>query len=163
MKKVTLFFCDIVGTFDGNQILKIEEEEIQRFVKNLRKIIKQNKTDGLIFSFVTTERKDLVRIMEQKIKPYLKDSDIYIGRHIYNKGKGNVAKPSAILLSIESLKEQYDVDSKVYYADDCELYHYILEELNTSYDITSIIPSSCGLVDVNNILEETSPIKIKKS
>ena len=39
MEKVTLFFCDIYGTFDNGNKFKVDDFQIKRFIENLNKII----------------------------------------------------------------------------------------------------------------------------
>ena len=39
MEKVTLFFCDIYGTFDNGNKFKVDDFQIKRFIENLNKIM----------------------------------------------------------------------------------------------------------------------------
>ena len=156
MEKVTLFFCDICGTFDSNNTLKTDEEELKRFADNLNKLILYSKTDKLIFSFVTTETLDTVNLMEGQLKTYTTNSNISIGKHIYCDGINDVNKPYDILAYIKRLQSVYDIDT-IYYADDTTFFHLVLNELKIYFDIeneiNSIIPKNNGLNDVNNIIE----------
>lgn len=73
-EKVTLFFCNIVGTFDSGKLFLINNLEIKKFVDNLNRIIQYNKTDKIIFSFVTTENLETLHIIEEQFKPFLNDN-----------------------------------------------------------------------------------------
>lgn len=156
MEKVTLFFCDICGTFDCGLFLKINYEELNRFISNLKLIMKYNETDKIIFSFVTTENIESVMLMDKALMSYI-DGNIYIGKHFYQNENKVVNKAHDIFEYIQQLKGKYIIDSNIYYADDCELYHYLLKELNngfqSQYVIHSIIPKKNGLVEVNDFLE----------
>lgn len=158
MEKVTLFFCDICGTFDCGTFLKINEEELNRLINNFKIIMKSHGTNKIIFSFVTTEDFNTVMAMENKLRLYIGD-DIYIGEHFYKKGNQVVNKAHEIFEYIQTLKSHYYIDQNIYYADDCELYHYLLEELNAFFEskfiIHSIIPKKNGLFEVNDILEKS--------
>ena len=152
-----MFYCDIVGTFYRKKDFKDEDQELERFVNNLNSLMIKNNTSKLIFSFITTENEDFVNKMEEKIKPYIEGTNILLGNHIYDDGKKIVSKPVDILKDIERQNKKHNIDKKIYYADDCELYHSILNELNGfygfDYDIQSIVPQYNDLYDVNNILE----------
>lgn len=157
MEKVTLFFCDICGTFDTTNPLKTNEEELKGFVDNLNKLTLYSKTDKLIFLFVTTETLDTVNLMERRLKTYTSaNSVISIGAHIYCDGINDVNKPYEILTYIKRLQSLYNIDT-IYYADDTQFFHLVLNELkvyfNIENEINSIIPKNNGLNDVNNIIE----------
>lgn len=143
MEKVTLFFCDISGTFDCGTFFKINYKELNRFISNLKLIMKYYGTDKIIFSFVTTEDFNSAMLMDKDLRLYI-DKDIYIGKHFYKKENEVVNKAHNIFEYIQQLEKEYIVNQNIYYADDCELYHYLLEELNnyfqSQYIIHSIIP-----------------------
>lgn len=65
MKKITLFFCDIYGTFTEGRNLSINSDLIKKFVYNLDNIRKANGSDEIIFSFITTEDLETVLSMEK--------------------------------------------------------------------------------------------------
>lgn len=157
MEKVTLFFCDICGTFDCGSLLRVNNYELIRFIHNLKKIIKHNGSNKIIFSFVTTEDFNTVTLMDKNLRLYIDDS-ICIGKHFYNTETKSVNKANDIIRYIQELKLMYFINQDIYYADDCEFYHCFLKELNDDfqlgYTIKSIIPKN-GLVDVNNILENS--------
>lgn len=167
-EKVTLFFCDIVGTFDSGKLFLINNLEIKKFVDNLNNIIQYNKTDKIIFSFVTTENLETLHIIEEQFKPFLNDN-ICVNNHIYYDDIHNVDKPYDIIMRIKSLELLYDIED-IYYADDTKFYHDILNDLkdcyNIKYKITSIIPGDNGLHDVNifieNLVNNYARQKIKK-
>lgn len=143
---------------------KSSEAEIVQFVENLLEIKKFCQTDFILFSFVTTDNFEIVKKMENQLKNYCKDSNILIGHHLCSDENRIVSKPCDIINLIEQLNSVYDVDDKIYYADDCQLYHYILDELISEfkypYDIHSIIPINSGLSDVNkNLIESFETIE----
>lgn len=161
MKNITLFFCDICGTLTKDINFKINEEALSDFIENLNLLIKQGQTDGIILSLVTTEKLEITNLVEKQINEYVKENRIILGPHIYN----SVNKPCDIVDYIEKINSTYHID-KIYYADDCELYHYFLEELVSDYDynIQSIIPKDNSLFDVNkNLLNYSQKVKKKKS
>lgn len=163
MEKVTLFLCDICGTFDSDAPFKINYNELTRFIDNLNKLIIYNKTDKIIFSFVTTENLDTVIQMEEKLKNHTTNNKICMGEHIYCNGTKSVNKPYDIIKYIQRLKLIYNIDN-IYYADDCEFYHILLNELKDCYCIEhkfkSIIPKNNGLKDVNDAIETSLKDKV---
>lgn len=152
MEKITLFFCDIHGTFTYGNTLDVNADLIKRFVCNLDNIRKINGSDKLLFSFITSEDVKVVLSMENKLVENIMGKDINIGSHFCNV----VDKPFEILNYIKYLKESYIIN-QVYYADDCEFYHFVLRELKLNSDvdcyIQSIIPKDNGIVEVNDTLE----------
>ena len=158
MKKATLFFCDIRGTFDMGGSLVISDEQIERFVSNLSKLNLYNDTDLVIFTFVTNETLQTVNYMEKELLSYASD-DIFMGNHIYSKDDIGVNKPIEMFNYIKSLEQVYSINKNIYYADDTEFYHFIINELNDyfcpRYKFQSIIPKFYGLNDVNNFIESS--------
>ena len=169
MEKVTLFFCDIRGTFDCGNLSTISDEEVERLVKNLSKLNELNKTNYLVYTFVTTENQDTVEFIENKFKEHA-SSNIALGNHIYSKDGVEVNKTTDILNYIVNIEKEYEVCENIYYADDSDFYHYMLKEMNNFYEnkyvIHSFIPKNHGLIEVNDGIEElikksTSKIKVK--
>lgn len=80
--------------------------------------------------------------MENQLKKYI-NNNICIGKHIYFDGVNNVNKPYDILMLIKKLKTMYNIDD-IYYADDTEFFHLIINELKIYFgiecEINSIIP-----------------------
>ena len=142
---------------DCDSLLQVSHSELIRFIHNLKKINKHNGSNKIIFSFVTTENFNTVILMERYLKLYIDDS-ISLGKHFYSSKNKIVNKANDILKYTQELELKYCVDKNIYYADDCEFYHYLLKEMNNDfqlgYTINSIIPKN-GLVDVNNILENS--------
>ncbi len=170
MKKITLFFCDICGTFDTNSNINIDQnKEIKKLTNNLEKIKEKNNSDKVIFSFITADNLDSVNIEEQKLIDNACSTDIELGKHFYSKHKADINnKAMQILGYIKELEKKYIID-EIYYADDCEFYHIMLYGLkkivNVDYFINSIIPKENGIAEVNKILENEhikSSQKIKK-
>lgn len=54
MKNVTLFLCDIHGTYIKNNEL-VSRQEIEKLLENLEKLRMINDSKKIIFSFVSTE------------------------------------------------------------------------------------------------------------
>lgn len=157
MKKITLFFCDIYGTFTEGSSLCTNIGSIKKFVHNLDNIRKAKGSDKVIFSFITTEDLETVLSMEKILSESITEEDISIGLHFCNDANHpNINKPFEIINYINYLRNYYIID-QVYYADDCELYHSILDDLKLYYKvdccINSIIPKNNGLIDVNHDLE----------
>lgn len=154
MEKATLFFCDIYGTFSLGATVPIDYNEIQTFVEYLAKLSCYEKSDKLIFTFVTTEGLDTVLAMHKLLSGIL-PNHIIMGKHIYFDGVKNVNKPCDIIEYIRELEKNYDINKNIYFADDCEFFHLLLKEFNeflgAKYNIQSIIPAK-GLSDVNLIL-----------
>lgn len=157
MKKVTLFFCDIRGTFDCGKLLKIDDNEVKRLADNLSQLNQLNGTDFVIYTFVTAEHKETVDYMENYFKQYA-SNDIQFGHHIYSTDEIEVSKATDIFNYIEKIATVCEVNSNVYYADDTEFYHFIIQELNEEfnhkYEFHSIIPKEHGLKEVNDEIEE---------
>lgn len=158
MKKITLFFCDIYGTFDNSANKNTDiNEEIKIFTNNLEKIKEKNNSDRIIFSFVTTETIETVIEKEALLKENSTSNNIIIGNHFYSKHKADITNKAALMLNyIKELEQKYIID-EIYYADDCEFYHIMLYGLKkihkVNYFINSIIPKNNGIIDVNYELE----------
>lgn len=158
MENVTVFFCDIYGTFDSGSNLNVDCNQLLRFINNLENLRKIHGSDRIIFSFITTEDIDVVRSMENKLRENIDFQNIYLGSHFCSDSNNSkVDKPLEILKCIEFLEEYYTIN-QVYYADDCEFYHSVLQDLKSNCDIGcdihSIIPKSQGLANVNEFLED---------
>lgn len=161
MKSITLFFCDICGTLTKDINFKINEEALSDFIENLNSLVKHGQTDGIILSLVTTEKLETTNLVQKQINEYVKEKKIILGPHICN----STNKPCDIVDYIKEINSTYHID-KIYYADDCELYHYFLEELisDSDYEVQSIIPKDGALFDVNkNLLNYSQKVKKKKS
>lgn len=159
MENVTVFFCDISGTFASGLNLRINEFELMRFVNNLHTLKKRNGSNEFLFSFVSAENIEVVSSMEKRLKENIKTTEINVGNHLYDDGRGgSLDKASYILKYIKRLDNLYIID-QIYYADDCEFYHYMLHELRPMHDVShsihSIIPIGQGMIDVNNIIEDS--------
>lgn len=152
MEKVTLFFCDICGTFEMNHSFIIDSSELKKFIENLNKLTEYNNTNKIIFSLVTTENFDIVCSMEKQFKTYIKNDNIYIGKHIYYDGVNEVNKPYDIIEYIKKLELICDIDYNIYYTDDCEFFHLLLNEyLSDKYKINSIIPKNNNNLTFNKV------------
>lgn len=158
MEKITLFFCDIYGTFDNSAEKSTDiKSEIKIFTNNLEKIKEKNNSNKIIFSFVTTETIETIIEKEALLKESSASNNIIIGKHFYSKHKADVTNKAALMLNyIKELEKNYIID-EIYYADDCEFYHLMLYGLKklykVNYFINSIIPKNNGIIDVNYALE----------
>lgn len=162
MKTLTVFFCDNQGTFDNNSPIK--NTEILNFLNNLEKIRELNSSDELLFSFVSQDSANTIAKNYELIKKEKKSSKIIFGRQFYDIGyfKNNINhvtkvndKVTQILSYVSILMRKYKVVN-IYFADDCEFYHYLLTELAefTNIHIESIIPqNNTGLIELNEIIK----------
>ena len=152
MKKITLFFCDVYGTFISSEISKVNTNLINKFVSNLDSIRICNGSDEVFFSFITLDNPEIVLSIEHQLNDAIVTKNINIGSHFC----GDINKPLEIINYINYLKEHYIIN-QIYYADDCEFYHSVLKELfiyfNSNDCINSIVPTVGGLSEINSILE----------
>lgn len=163
MEKIACFFCDIRGTIIGNK--KVEDCEYQEFNNILIELKKEIYVDFIIFSLISTDSKDSVFFQQNILKKYL-DQSIHFGKQFFGDGYINVqeviyqemlGKPLQISRYIKELEEKYRI-RKIYYADDCEIYHEMLsnflEDSNWHQKLCSIIPcENHGLTEVNQLVK----------
>lgn len=163
MENVACFFCDIMGTIIGNK--KIEDCDYQEFNNILTELKKEIYVDFIIFSLISTDSKDVVFFQQNILKKHL-DQSVYFGKQFFENGYINnrkviyqnmLGKPLQISKYIEELDEKYSI-KKIYYADDCKIYHEILsffaEDSNWNQKLCSIIPSeNNGLIEVNQLVK----------
>lgn len=162
MEKITVFLCDIYGTYLQNYKSQEDNDRvIALFLENLEKIRLKNHSDKIVFSFISTASRDIIEHEYSYIKSQNQNENIIFGPQFFEDGyisnektfplelKGKVAQ---ILFYLDALREKYDIDA-IYYADDTKFYHILLANLLKS-EVSSIIPerSDC-LVELNTILE----------
>lgn len=163
VKKTVLFFCDITGTINGN--IENSIEDYQHFVSLLTDIKEENGAKNIIFSLVSTDISDTLQKEISLLKRFFSKS-ITIGKQFFENGyieeyqensyiKG---KPFQILNYIEELQNKYEI-SKVYFADDTQIYHEILFELAECFQfppnqiISIILENRLGLTELNEQIE----------
>ena len=162
MKTATVFFCDIIGTFKGKTGDEdIDYSELMSFIKFLEDLIENDNSDKLIFSFITSDNIDLVLKESEFFRSYLNNTHINLGRQYFEDGyiedgliyKAPKTKPQQILEYIEDLKNEY-VISMIYYADDAQHNHTILEALfNDPFE--SFIPQKrIGVPELNELFSK---------
>lgn len=126
-----IFFCDISGTITGNE--KQREKALTEFSNNLTKLIDENKTTKLLFSFVSTNEHSSINNTISEVKKYITDPRIEFW---YNYGfderfkhNGEIehcknGKQLQIMNELKSIKEPINT---IYFADDTILYHRMIE------------------------------------
>lgn len=110
--RVTVFFCDIIGTIDGD----INDEECKKFADLLDKLRKINNSDLLLFSISSTEQSNIVSYYEKKLSKYFNNNVMVMEKIEVDKTISD-AKIANALLYIEYLQKEYEV-AGVYCADD---------------------------------------------
>lgn len=162
MKKIIIFFCDIRGTIIGNEQNSITDYQ---FFNNLLLEIKNlEQVDYIIFSLISSDNNIIVSNEQNILNNYFNNNIIFgkqffdngyiIDNAIYNDNKKG--KIEQILNYTKELEQKYIV-AKIYYADDCEFFHDILNELifyeNQNNLFKSIIPKEhIGLKELNLII-----------
>lgn len=164
----TLFLCDINGTYKKNINNGItNEDEITKFLKELENLRLINNSPELLFSFVSSEKKDVVSYECQTFKFYNKNPNIKLGIQffetgyiddngiVYNECEGKIFQ---ILFYLKYIAEKYEIDA-IYYADDTDFYHFMLDELlinsKLKSKLYSIIPKTKeGLEELTGMIKK---------
>lgn len=165
MEKVTVFFCDIIGTFKGKSFNeKIDSNELEAFIQNLNGFMEKDGSDKLIFSFITSANVESVFKESEFLRIHIDNKHIVLGRQYFENGyiedgrvfSGPKTKPQQIIEYINGLKSTYTVNM-VYYADDTEYNHVILDALG--HDICSFIPNQgIGISELNELISKEKKI-----
>lgn len=162
MEKIVLVLCDIQGTIDGND--ENRSCDYEEFNQNLLKLQDMNNVEYVIFSIFSSET---AKVVQEKIYTLLKyfDPSIISAKNYFESGcicndgkilKKEKGKIFQIVGFINEMIEKYDIE-KVYYIDDCSLYHDFLKVLLEDIDIQveHIIPKEKnGLKEVNELLSK---------
>lgn len=160
MKNLVIFFCDINGTIDG--IKKNSRIDYQEFNILLKKLKEKDEADILLFSLVSSEKKDIVFKYSNTLHSHL-DNKITMGKQFYDIGYLEENKPNPsiigkvwqILSYLDELKKTYQI-KKIYLADDTEMNLNLVLELlehENQEKFESIIPIyRDGLCEVNDII-----------
>ncbi len=166
MKNVTIFLCDIYGTYMKNNE-SVSQDKIKRLLNNLEKLRIINNSEKILFSFVSTESGNFVKKQSLILKSSNKFENIEIGMQFFENGyminnqlfyNGEKGKISQILFYFEKLQKEYQID-KIYYADDTEFYHFMLSNLlidsPLENKLCSIIPHNFYETnELNNIISK---------
>lgn len=164
MKRIVIFFSDIMGTILGsipNQI-----EDYHKFNELLTTIKEKEEADEIIFSLISTDNKDLVASVHNQISNFISDSVVF-GRQFFENGyyiddetvisKQILGKALEIQNYVQSLEEKNEIVS-IYFADDVEMYHQMLmifaAKTLWGEKLHSIRPNqNIGLSETNALLE----------
>lgn len=171
MKRVVVYFSDIVGTIMGrkNNI----EEDYQQFCDLLSQIKENEQSDAIIFSLISSDTYQVVSNVHKVINPFIMKTVTY-GRQFFDSGyyteneiiqKISSGKVWYIAEYIKELSQNHDVTS-IYYVDDVKMYYDLLsiiaEEEHWNFSLHSITPTkNVGLAEVNELLEESIQKKLK--
>lgn len=169
MEEITVFLCDIVGTYT-TQNASDHEAEIQRFLSNLEKLRIANGGKKMLFSFVSGENREVVYAHYSHLRELNKNPLIIFGPQFFDRGyfledkvieSQNVdGKLSQITAYLDELTDKCKV-TRVYFADDTKFYHDLLEDLIEA-NLVSIVPlEDEGLSHVNEFIEETLKNKLE--
>lgn len=166
MENITLFLCDIYGTYKrSNEV--VSDKEIKELLDNLEKLRINNNSEKILFSFISTENEIVVKKESDNLKLNNNYKNIKLGIHFFENGcfdnketyfnniRGKIAQ---ILFYLEHLGKNYKID-KIYFADDSNIYHDmltdILEDTPLKDKIKSIVPTtSKGLEELNAIISD---------
>lgn len=156
------FFCDIRGTYSGECD---RDTELKTLVYNLTQL---DSNDELSFSFITTEDMEDLKKDITEFSKYIEGTKITMGRQ-YSLNtclEHNTQYPCIEGKNMQILKEIASADyDRVYYADDCELYHkmaiMVLNKKNIDVDFVSIIPKG-GITNLNEKLGIVRTKRLKK-
>lgn len=163
--KIICFFCDIMGTINGNQ--KNNDIDYENFAEILIKIKEKSSVDKIIFSLISSDLPQLVMDEKQILSRYL-DSPIEFGYQFFINGfidlddksiiQGNIGKVYQIIEYCKYLGEFYDIQS-IYFADDCKMYQEMLSDILSEYKsndrLISIVPkNNRGLCELNEMLDK---------
>lgn len=165
MKKVVVYFSDIVGTIIGRQ--NNTEEDYQQFCDLLSQVKENEQSDEIIFSLISSDTYQVVSNVHQVINPFIMQTVTY-GRQFFDIGyyteneviqKTSFGKTWNIAEYIKELSQDYEIVS-IYYADDVEMYYDLLsiiaEEEHWDFSLHSITPTkNVGLAEVNELLGES--------
>lgn len=165
MKKIVVYFSDIVGTIIGHK--NNMKEDYQQFCDLLSQIKEKEKTDEIIFSLISSDTYQVVSNVHQTINPFIMQTVTY-GRQFFDNGyyteneviqKTSFGKTWNIAEYIKDLSQNHEIIS-IYYVDDVKMYYDLLaiiaEEKHWNFSLHSITPTkNIGLSEVNELLEKS--------
>lgn len=166
MKKVVIYFSDIVGTIFGKA--ENTDEVYQMFNELLASIKKHEDADEIVFSLISSDNQSFVENTQNTISPFI-DGTVVYGKQFFGDGyyqNGEIIKTGSFSGKVPQIANYINELSAtdevvaVYYADDTIMYQELLNMLakkcNWSEKLTSIIPKqNIGLAEVNSLLEES--------
>ncbi len=129
-----IFFCDIAGTFTGQK--ENRDKSLKKFVSNLSRLLKQSKSDKMLFCFISSDTIEKVMKNTNELKKYLNDSNIELGnQYSFEQSFKYKEKPTDCVKGKTSqifsyLAEQKNVNN-VYFADDTEIYHEMISYIHS--------------------------------
>lgn len=115
-----IFFCDVIGTFTGSN--EERHQELERLVRNLKRLAKVDNSNCLLFCFLSTEKPDDVLKFVTEIKAY----NVLLGPHFGENCIIRVNQAEAMIDYYENFTKidqmKYVVENmpvrNIYYADD---------------------------------------------
>lgn len=146
--KMDIFFCDIVGTFEGNQENRVYE--VKEFIEKILKLVEIDQVNHIIFSFISSENMEIVKQCINEIKPYLNDQ-IKLGiqfseEAIYFEGSVSEINMSGKLEQILYVTKKLEKVKNIYFADDSEINQKIISEVlkvkYPNFNIISFVPGT---------------------
>lgn len=130
MKKIIIFLCDTAGTIIGSE--QNSNNDYQIFNNLLLEVKVLEQVDYIIFSLISSDNNIVVSEEQNILSNYFNNCIIFgkqffdngyiIDNKIYNDNKKG--KIEQILAYTKELEQKYMI-TKIYYADDCEFFHYI--------------------------------------
>lgn len=165
MKKVVVYFSDIVGTIIGCK--NNMKEDYQQFCDLLSQIKESEQSDEIIFSLISSDTYQVVSNVHQVINPFIMQTVTY-GRQFFDAGyyteneviqKTSSGKAWNISEYIRELSQNHEIIS-IYYVDDVKMYYDLLsiiaEGEHWDFPLHSITPiRNVGLAEVNELLGES--------
>ena len=127
--KIGLFCCDIYNTYYYK--LENHNDERNKFINNLQKIIKKDNLKELLFSFITNDNSEFLNEFIEDIKYHLPDNIKLVEQFFYGgfilEDNNNIFYYSNKEDAIKYLDNKYK-PIKIYYADDV-VYNHNLDNI----------------------------------
>lgn len=143
-----IFFCDIVGTYQGTS--QNRKQEVKKFVKKVLKLVEIDQVDHIIFSFVSSENMEIVKSCIDEITPYLNDQ-IKLGiqfseSEIYFEGLIRQTEMSCKLDQILYVTRKLGEVKNIYFADDSEFIQTLVSDFFAQkypqFNVISFVPGT---------------------
>ncbi len=173
MKRISIYFSDIVGTISGS--VPNSKEDYKKLVQLLDRIKTLDGSSTVAFSLISSDAQETVMAEKAKIESVSSDS-ITFGRQFFDLGYNHhnqvtlqdkfSGKSFQMIEYIDDLQKYYDIAS-IYYADDVEIYQQMMEVASANRPWNSklhfITPRlGAGLSETNLLLESTLEEKEKQ-
>lgn len=140
-----IFFCDIYGTYFYEK--ENRKELLKEFINNLIDLKIKDNINILYFCFITSDNVDYLMDAVEDIRYHL-PNDIILDNQYFNNGvidlENNVqreidydSKANIIIDYVSEIKENKKI-YKIYFADDYNLIHSLLNALNEKYGFNII-------------------------